>query len=253
MALSRLDSVPSIQTQRNKQKGPPARVRPAAPVFHAVPPYVGSAPFTGRAGDLAGLDDWGRSADPVMAVEAIGGTGKSALTWQWAQDRAPTVIDGLASRLWWTFYDGSASMTRFLQELLSYISAQPEREIRRLPQADLADEVLTGLRSRPYLVVLDGFERLLAAYHRFDPSKVRDEEAEAGNRSLIETLAGNRRTYPRSADPGPRHYENPSGGQRPRIYCQSRNSAKLRHLSRANKISLCDSGVPPTGEIGPDT
>jgi tetratricopeptide (TPR) repeat protein len=49
--------------------------------------------------------------------------------------------------------------------------------------------VLTGLRSRPYLVVLDGFERLLAAYHRFDPSKVRDEEAEAGKRSLIEANA----------------------------------------------------------------
>lgn len=49
--------------------------------------------------------------------------------------------------------------------------------------------MLTGLRSRPYLVVLDGFERLLAAYHRFDPSKVRDEEAEAGKRSLIEANA----------------------------------------------------------------
>ena len=63
---------------------------------------------------------------------------------------------------------------------------RPVKEIRRLPPADLADEVLTGLRSRPHLMVLDGFERLLAAYHRFDPSKVRDEEAEAGKRSLIE-------------------------------------------------------------------
>ena len=29
--------------------------------------------------------------------------------------RAPHAIDGLAGRLWWSFYDGSASMTRFLQ------------------------------------------------------------------------------------------------------------------------------------------
>jgi tetratricopeptide (TPR) repeat protein len=80
-------------------------------------------------------------------------------------------------------------MTRFLQELLRYISARPVKEIRRLPPADLADEVLTGLRGYPYLVILDGFERLLTAYHRFDPSKVRDEEAEAGKRSLIEPNA----------------------------------------------------------------
>ena len=179
LALSRLVGVGSA----------PSWTRPMAPKFRAIPPYVGSAPFTGRAADLAGLDNWGRSSDPVMVVEAIGGTGKSALTWHWAQDRAPTVFSGLAGRLWWSFYDGSASMTRFLQELLSYVSARPEREIRHLPPADLAEEVIAGLREHPYLVVLDGFERLLAAYHRFDPSKLRDEEAETGGRSLIEANA----------------------------------------------------------------
>ena len=120
IALSRLASVPSAQAKTKKEKEE-APARAVAPAFLAVPPYVGSAPFTGRARDLAGLDDWGRSADPVMVVEAIGGTGKSALTWQWTQDRAPDVIGGLAGRLWWSFYEGSASMTRFLQELLRYV------------------------------------------------------------------------------------------------------------------------------------
>ena len=36
-----------------------------------------------------------------QVVEAIGGTGKSALTWQWAEERAETAVSGLAGRLWW--------------------------------------------------------------------------------------------------------------------------------------------------------
>jgi len=160
-----------------------------APELAAVPPYVGSAPFTGRAGDLAGLDEWGRSADPVLVVEAIGGTGKSALTWEWASNRATTVIDGLAGRLWWSFYDGSASMTSFLQEVLRYTGTYSEEDVRQLDRAALTLEVIAVLRSRPYLIILDGFERLLTAYHRFDPSKVQDHAVEVNERSLIEANA----------------------------------------------------------------
>ena len=53
----------------------------------------------------------------------------------------------------------------------------------------MADEALARLRDRPYLIVLDGFERLLTAYHRFDPSKLRDEDVAENARSLIETNA----------------------------------------------------------------
>ena len=124
-----------------------------------------------------------------MVVEAIGGTGKSALTWVWAQDRAPVTIGNLAGSMWWSFYEGSTSMTRFLQELLAYTSGRPLEQVRRLARTDLTDEVFAALRSRPFLVVLDGFERLLAAYHRFDPSKLREEEVEPDKRSLTEPQA----------------------------------------------------------------
>jgi Domain of unknown function (DUF4062) len=159
-----------------------------APAFHAVPAYAGSAPFTGRDRQLAILDDWGRSKDPVMVVESIGGAGKSALTWQWAQDRAPAAIRGLAGRLWWSFYDGSASMTRFMQELLSYTTRDTAPNIRRMSRGQLLKVMVAELNSRPYLIILDGFERLLAAYHQFDPSKLHDEdvEQEPSKRSMIE-------------------------------------------------------------------
>ena len=162
---------------------------PKPPAFHAVPPYVGNAPFTGRAEYLTVLDEWGYSGDPVMVIEAIGGTGKSAISWQWARYRAPAFINNLAGRLWWSFYEGSTSMARFLQELLAYISGRPMQQIRGLDGSDLADEVIAALCSRPYLLILDGFERLLTAYHRFDPSKLRDEEVELDKRSLIESEA----------------------------------------------------------------
>ena len=186
-ALKRRPTIPAAGAETEGAR-PPARVS-APPEFHAVPAYAGSAPFTGRAEDLATLDDWGCSADPVIVVEAIGGAGKSALTWVWTQDRATAVIGKLAGRMWWSFYEGSASMTRFLQELLAYTSERPLEQVERLTWTDLADEVFAALRSRPYLIVLDGFERLLAAYHRFDPSKLRDEEIEPDKRSLIDPNA----------------------------------------------------------------
>jgi hypothetical protein len=162
---------------------------PRPPQLYAEPPYVGSAPFVGRLADLALLDAWAGSADPVMVVEAIGGTGKSALTWQWTTGHAPKVIDGLAGTLWWSFYEGSASVTRFLQATLAYLTGRPSEQIRPLPRPDLADQVLLALRSRPYLLVLDGFERLLGAYHRFDPSKLPDEAVDLGQRSMIDPEA----------------------------------------------------------------
>ena len=124
-----------------------------------------------------------------MIVEAIGGTGKSALTWEWARTRAPVAIDGYAGALWWSFYEGSASMTRFLRELLAYASRRPLDEVSALDRGELAAAALDALRERPYLIVLDGFERLLSAYHRFDPSKLRDEDVETSQRSLIEPQA----------------------------------------------------------------
>jgi len=162
---------------------------PGPPALYAVPPYVGSAPFTGRASQLGALDAWAASADPLMVVEAIGGTGKSALTWEWTTTRAPLAIDGLAGRLWWSFYDGSASIRRFLQEAVLYTTRRRWDEIRQLSLTDLSATLLAALRDRPYLLVLDGFERLLTAYHRFDPSKLRDDEVPAGERSLIEPHA----------------------------------------------------------------
>ena len=64
-------------------------------------------------------------------------------------------------RLWWSFYDNSEPISSVLRELVAYTSGRPHQQIARLNQAELTDQALTALHSRPYLVVLDGFERLL--------------------------------------------------------------------------------------------
>ncbi|GIF50649.1 uncharacterized protein DUF4062 [Asanoa ferruginea] len=185
LAAFREDLLLALRPYEPQRPGLTSGGIPAPPTLHAMPPYVGSAPFTGRSADLAALDEWSRSDDPVLVVEAIGGTGKSAMTWEWAS----TGSMDQAGRLWWSFYDGSASMTRFLQEVLAYVSRRPRGEVAKMPLADLGAEVLSALRSRPYLLVLDGFERLLGAYHRLDPSKVRDDEVESTKRSMIDPAA----------------------------------------------------------------
>jgi tetratricopeptide (TPR) repeat protein len=159
------------------------RSLPSPPTLCAMPSsYVGSAPFTGRGAQLRLLDKWARSHSSVMVVEAIGGTGKSALTWEWTTASAESVVDDLAGRFWWSFYDGSASMVRFLRELVGYLTETSSSIVSELSTDELPILALNELRKRPYLVVLDGFERLLLAYHQYDPSKVTDENVEEDRR-----------------------------------------------------------------------
>jgi hypothetical protein len=155
------------------------RTLPSPPAMYAVPDYVGGTPFTGRIHELEHLEDWAESRDPVMVVEAIGGTGKSALAWEWTKNHR----DRFDGTFWWSFYDGFSSMERFLRELLAYLRSELVTKINDLERQDLPGLVLHELRRRPFLVVLDGFERLLLAYHQYDPSKVTDHDVDADRRA----------------------------------------------------------------------
>jgi tetratricopeptide (TPR) repeat protein len=162
---------------------PTARVLPAPPEMHSVPPYILTTRFIGRRPELDALDAWARSADPMLIVEAIGGMGKSALTWEWARERAPRAVPRHAGTLWWSFYEGGASTASFVREALAYVTGADPESLRSVPPEEQAQRLLAELRRRPFLLVLDGFERLLTAYHRLDPSKLRDEEVPPDHRA----------------------------------------------------------------------
>ena len=156
---------------------------PTPPAFYAEPAYLGSHEFVGRRDQLETLSEWALPADshPVLLFEAIGGSGKSMLTWEWVRNHAPSVRKGTkedwAGRFWYSFYERGAIMADFCQRALAYMTGQPLEELRKKKTAELAPQLLHQLQARPWLLILDGLERVLVAYHRIDAAQLRDEEA----------------------------------------------------------------------------
>ena len=151
---------------------------PKPPAFYAEPSYLGSHKFIGRRDQLETLNEWALPADshPVLLFEAIGGTGKSMLTWEWVRNHAPAV-QPWAGRFWYSFYERGAIMADFCQRALAYMTGQPLEELRKKKTTELAPQLLHQLQARPWLLILDGLERVLVAYHRIDAAQLRDEEA----------------------------------------------------------------------------
>ena len=164
---------------------------PAPPNLYAVPNYILTSTFIGRATELDELDAWACSNDPVMVVEGIGGLGKSALTWEWTINRAAKVIPDLAGRVWWSFYERGASMSAFVRHALAYITGQdPDALSKETSHYQRCQELLTELKRRPFLLVLDGFERVLTAYQRWDKAQQRDDKIEANLRECADPRDG---------------------------------------------------------------
>lgn len=152
---------------------------PSPPAFYAEPPYIGSHEFVGRRDQLETLNEWALPADahPVLLFEAIGGTGKSLLTWEWVRNDASAVRADWAGRFWYSFYERGAIMADFCRRALAYMTGQPLAELQKKKTAELAPLLLHQLQTRPWLLILDGLERVLVAYHRIDAAQLRDEEA----------------------------------------------------------------------------
>ncbi len=156
----------------------PASTIPTPPEFYAAPDYIGRHTFIGRQAQLKTLSDWAQPTDRtnVLLFEAIGGNGKSMLTWEWTTKYATTVRSDWAGRFWYSFYERGAIMRQFCQHALAYMTQQPLAAFAEKTNSELQVELLAQLHQRPWLLILDGLERVLVAYHRFDAAEVRDEE-----------------------------------------------------------------------------
>ena len=114
---------PPDQTSRPTAPG----LLPPPPAFVAKPPYTPGHVFEGRKQELALLDDWASGHDPVLVLEAIGGMGKSMLTWHWINARAPRLSIPWAGRFWYSFYERGADMREFAITALAYITSAAAR------------------------------------------------------------------------------------------------------------------------------
>lgn len=152
---------------------------PAPPQLYAEPAYIGSHTFVGRRAQLDALDDWAGAANPhpVLLFEAIGGTGKSMLTWEWVTHHVHGTRPDWAGVLWYSFYERGAVMADFCRRALAYTTGRPRKDFAGKKQAELSELLVRQLQARPWLVVLDGLERVLVAYHRIDAAQLADEHA----------------------------------------------------------------------------
>jgi len=184
------DQPRSTTLDRPEPRATPPRVVPPPPKLYAVPPYTLTNTFVGRRAELSELNAWAVSPDPVLVVEAIGGMGKSALTWEWVQEAAASHLSGLAGRMWWSFYERGTSMKTFLRHALAYVTGQDPEALDKLDTFDCGQQLLAELRRKPYLLVLDGFERVLTAYHLLDKAQVRDDRVPADKRECTNPRDG---------------------------------------------------------------
>ncbi|HEX7242144.1 MAG TPA: DUF4062 domain-containing protein [Longimicrobiaceae bacterium] len=174
-------SVGTKKPVRGGRQSAKKRELPSPPDLLAIPSFVSGHEFVGRRAELDWLDEWAAGGEPMMVVEAIGGAGKSTLAWQWTRERARDAIPGLAGTFWYSFYEGGADMAAFAVYALAYTTGTPVKELRGKKTAELALPLLAALQAEPFLLVLDGFERVLAAYHRLDASQARDDQVDSGH------------------------------------------------------------------------
>jgi tetratricopeptide (TPR) repeat protein len=78
--------------------------------------------------------------------------------------------------MWWSFYESDAYFENFVIRALAYAAGLPEAEVRQMPAPDREDRLWQVLDQRPFLLVLDGLERILLAYARMDAAHLPDDD-----------------------------------------------------------------------------
>lgn len=168
----------------DKPESPDTTGIPTPPELYAVPKYTLTNTFIGRGRELRQMDEWAASPTPMLVFEAIGGMGKSALTWEWVGQKIAKGHD-YRGIVWYSFYEGGAQMRDCIRHILAYITHQNPDDLKPLSQEEMAIRLLTELDKGRWLLVLDGLERILVAYHRVDAAQVRDDQVARDMRDCI--------------------------------------------------------------------
>jgi tetratricopeptide (TPR) repeat protein len=162
----------------------PPNIIPKLPEPYIAHPYslLQTKDVVGRQIELNLLTDWVTANQHVPAdtrifnLVAIGGMGKSALTWKWFNDIAPNELPKLAGRMWWSFYESDAHWDNFIIRALAYVSGLSAKKVREMKSPEREVQLWQTLDQQPFLLVLDGLERILLAYARMDAAQMLDDD-----------------------------------------------------------------------------
>ena len=145
-------------------------IRPATEKWFFGHRYGDIENFTGRTAELKMLGDWlNNDKDNLLILRALGGFGKSILTWQWFNNHVDKTKWQTA--VWWSFYEKESGFESFLSETLKHLGVEVKESARQQ-----VNDLLEALRGTNILIVLDGFERLLRQYGRMDAALQSDDE-----------------------------------------------------------------------------
>jgi len=152
--------------------------------------------LVGRQPELNLLTDWVAKPESdvfnarILNVVAIGGMGKSALTWKWFNEIAPQEMKPMAGRMWWSFYESDATFENFVARALAYTTRRPLAEIEQIPAPEREAQLLSALDREPFLIALDGLERMLIAYARTDAAHLSDDDYDRRTANFVANAAG---------------------------------------------------------------
>ncbi len=171
---------------------------PAPPEPFIAHPYtlLQTHRLVGRQAELNLLTDWVAKPGTVvynthiLNIVALGGVGKSALTWKWFTDIAPQEMKPLVGRMWWSFYESDARFENFVARALAYVSRKPLAEVEKIPAPDRETQLLAALDREPFLLVLDGLERILTAYARMDAAHLSDDAYDQATANWVANAIG---------------------------------------------------------------
>ncbi len=171
---------------------------PEAPKPYIAHPYtlLQTSQLVGRNDELNLLTDWvAKPRSPIyqahiLNIVAIGGMGKSALTWKWFNDIAPLEMKPLAGQMWWSFYESDARFENFVIRALAYVSKRPREEVEKMPPSEREAALLNILNEQPFLLVLDGLERILIAYSGMNAAYLADDELDKKTANYVAQAVG---------------------------------------------------------------
>jgi tetratricopeptide (TPR) repeat protein len=209
---------------------------PAPPEAFIAHPYtlLRTQRLVGRLPELNLLTDWVTREQEqiyqahILNIVAIGGLGKSALTWKWFNDIATQEMKPLAGRIWWSFYESDATFENFITRALAYVSRRGLDEVEKIPAPKRETQLLDALDRKPFLIVLDGLERILIAYARMDAAHLSDDDYDRQTANFVANAYG----LPASAA------QSFTGEHRLRKTADPRAGTFLRKLSKARAARI---------------
>jgi len=172
---------------------------PQPPEAYIAHPYtlLQTHRLIGRQNELNLLTNWVTKKQEniywsrILNIVAIGGMGKSALTWKWFNDITPQEMKPLAGRMWWSFYESDASFENFVIRALAYVSKRSREDIEKNTKpGEREEQLLLILDREPFLLVLDGLERILIAYARMDAARLSDDDIDQRTANFVAKAYG---------------------------------------------------------------